>query len=216
MTSRVPISTSSPRYITATRSDMCRTTWRSWEMKRYVRLKRRRRSMRRFSTWAWMDTSSAETGSSATMRLGRREGDEIAVLEADVPRTGLEQSQDEPAGGRLAAARLAHEPERLARLQGEADVVHGLNHAPPPSEPRPADVEPLDESLHLEQRARHHVTTGQATKCPGSRSTREGSASRQLGRTWAQRGANRQPPSTRRRSGGTPSMETSGFPNRLG
>ena len=34
MASRAPTSTISPRYITATRSDMCRTTCRSWEMKR--------------------------------------------------------------------------------------------------------------------------------------------------------------------------------------
>ena len=34
MASREPISTISPRYITATRSDMCSTTCRSWEMKR--------------------------------------------------------------------------------------------------------------------------------------------------------------------------------------
>ena len=70
ITSREPISTISPRYMTATRSDMCSTTCRSWEMNRYVRPKRRRKSIRRFSTWAWIETSSAETGSSATMRLG--------------------------------------------------------------------------------------------------------------------------------------------------
>ena len=39
-------------------------------MNRYVSWSRRRRSLIRFRTWAWIDTSSAETGSSATTRLG--------------------------------------------------------------------------------------------------------------------------------------------------
>jgi hypothetical protein len=49
---------------------MWSTTKRSWEMKRYVRPKRRLRSIRRFSTWACTETSRADTGSSATIRLG--------------------------------------------------------------------------------------------------------------------------------------------------
>ena len=59
-----------PRYMTPMRSEIISTTARSWEMNRYVRLYCSWTSRSRFSTWAWMDTSSAETGSSAMMSLG--------------------------------------------------------------------------------------------------------------------------------------------------
>ena len=39
-------------------------------MNRYVRPKRSLRSSRRFSTCAWIETSSADTGSSHTMSFG--------------------------------------------------------------------------------------------------------------------------------------------------
>ena len=41
-------------------------------------------------------------------------------------------------------------------------------------QPGPAHVELLREAAHLEQRAGHQLTTGQATKWPGSRSSRRG------------------------------------------
>jgi hypothetical protein len=112
--------------------------------------------------------------------LARRQREKVPPFEADIPRSGLDQPQDEPAGGGLAAARLAHEAQRLARLEVEAYPIHRANHAPAAGEPRTAHVELLDEALHLEQRARRHVTTGQATKCPGSRSSSAGSSRRQL------------------------------------
>jgi hypothetical protein len=97
-----------------------------------------------------------------------------------MPGGGLDQAQDEAAGGGLAAARLAHEAQRLAALEGEAHAVDGADHATAPREPRAAHVELLGEALDLEERARLHATTGQATKCPGSRSTSSGSSRRQL------------------------------------
>src|SRR5678816_2710693 len=53
--------------MTATRSETCFTTERSCAMNRYVRLNSSWRSSSRFSTWAWIETSSAETGSSQTV-----------------------------------------------------------------------------------------------------------------------------------------------------
>ncbi len=53
-----------------TSSAMCRTTCRLCEMKRYAMPISCCRSMRRLSTCAWIDTSSADTGSSATTSRG--------------------------------------------------------------------------------------------------------------------------------------------------
>src|SRR5260370_5621160 len=39
------------------------------------------------------------------------------------------EAQDHPAGGRLAAPRLPHQPERLALADEEADVVDGLDRS---------------------------------------------------------------------------------------
>ena len=54
----------------ATRWLTCSTTLRSWEMKKNVRLMLSCSSCRRLMIWAWIDTSSDDTGSSATMNLG--------------------------------------------------------------------------------------------------------------------------------------------------
>ena len=59
-----------PRYITATVSEMWRTTDRSWAMNRYDSPSRACRSCSRFMTPAWMLTSSADTGSSSTISFG--------------------------------------------------------------------------------------------------------------------------------------------------
>ena len=66
----LPISTIFPRYMTATRSDMCRTTDRSWAMNKNAMPRRSWSSSRRLTTPAWTDTSSAETGSSRIMSFG--------------------------------------------------------------------------------------------------------------------------------------------------
>ena len=77
-----PISMILPRYITATVSEMWRTTDRSWAMNRYDSPSRSWRSCSRFITPAWIDTSSADTGSSSTISFGfegQRPGDADAL-----------------------------------------------------------------------------------------------------------------------------------------
>ena len=56
--------------MTATRSHSRRTTARSWAMKIIARFILARSSIRRLMICAWIDTSSAETHSSATMSFG--------------------------------------------------------------------------------------------------------------------------------------------------
>ena len=65
-----PISTILPRYMTAAKSEMWRTTERSWAMNTYDRPSSSCRSSSRFTTPAWIDTSSADTGSSSTSSSG--------------------------------------------------------------------------------------------------------------------------------------------------
>ena len=57
--------------MTATRSQMCRTTARSCAMKRYVSPNWSCSSSSRLMIWAWIDTSKADTGSSQMIILGR-------------------------------------------------------------------------------------------------------------------------------------------------
>ena len=68
--------------MTATRSAMWRTTARSWAMNRYDNPSRCCRSVSRLRICAWIDTSSALTGSSSTTRSGshrERSGDADAL-----------------------------------------------------------------------------------------------------------------------------------------
>ena len=65
-------STIRPRYMTATRWLIQRTTARSCATKRYVRPSSSCRSIRRFMICACIETSSADTGSSPTMTSGER------------------------------------------------------------------------------------------------------------------------------------------------
>ncbi len=67
---RSPISTILPRYMTAISGQKCRTIARSWAMNKKAIPNSFCRSPSRLMTCAWMDTSSAETGSSATMSFG--------------------------------------------------------------------------------------------------------------------------------------------------
>ena len=74
------------------------------------------------------------------------------ALEPDRARRRLDEPHDAVADGRLAAARLADEPEHLARRDRERHAVDRVHDAPPPR--LRADVEVLDEVLDLERRAR--------------------------------------------------------------
>ena len=67
-----PVSAIRPRYMTATRSQTCRTTAMLWAMKSIVSPSFSRSSSSRLSTVACTDTSSADTGSSATSSSGSR------------------------------------------------------------------------------------------------------------------------------------------------
>ncbi len=57
-------------------------------------------------------------------QLARGQTRDVAPLELDGPRRGFEQSHQHPAGGGLAAAGLADQPEGLARRQLQIDAVH--------------------------------------------------------------------------------------------
>src|SRR5262249_8644572 len=147
----------------------------------------------------------------------RRQGDEILALEVDAAGRRLNESQDQPSGCGFATTGLADQTEHLAAVDPEAAAVHGVDDALPAAPPRAAHGEALLKPTDFQKRYRHHtVTTGQATKCPGFLSARVGSSRRQRSCTSGQRGANRHPPLTRRRSGGAPSIEDNGWPNRLG
>ena len=58
--------------MTATRSLMLRTTARSWLINTKVSENRAFIASRRLMIWAWIETSSAETGSSQMSTLGSR------------------------------------------------------------------------------------------------------------------------------------------------
>src|SRR5262249_25204069 len=112
--------------------------------------------------------------------LTQRQREQVAALQPDLSGARLDEPEDQAARRGLAAAGLPDESQRLSRLEGEADPVHRADHATAAAEPAPAGLEPLGEALHLEQRAGHQLTTGQATAWPGSRSTSTGSPRRQL------------------------------------
>ena len=103
------ISTILPRYMTAIRSEMCRTTARSCAMKRYVRLKSRCSSSSRLTICAWIETSSAETGSSQTMKSGlsgerAREADALPLAARELVRVAVRRVGGQPDD----AEQLAH------------------------------------------------------------------------------------------------------------
>ena len=94
-------STILPRYMTATRSHMWRTTERSWAMKISVSPRSRCRSRSRLRICAWIDTSSAETGSSATISFGlqrerARDADALALAAGELVRIAVVVLRVEP------------------------------------------------------------------------------------------------------------------------
>lgn len=66
-----PVLTMPPRYMTATRSLRWRTTDRSWAMNRMPRSSSSRSDFYRLMICAWIETSSAKTGSSSMGNAGR-------------------------------------------------------------------------------------------------------------------------------------------------
>src|SRR5436853_159922 len=118
-----------PRYITATRSAMWRTTERSWAMNTYASPRRSCSSSRRLITPAWMDTSRADTGSSRTSTAGQKAG-----------RCGL------------AAPRLAHQAQGLALTHVEREAADGVDLVDDPAQEPGPHREVLDQVAHLEDR----------------------------------------------------------------
>ena len=91
---------------------------------------------------------------------------DVLAVEDHVPVRGLVEAQDRPAERGLAAAGLAHEPERLAALDGEGDVVDGLDVADVAVEQEPAlDREPHLQVLDVDERAaRRHRMRGRLSQ----------------------------------------------------
>src|SRR5919112_279004 len=114
-------STSLPRYMTATRSETWRMARRSCEMKRYVRSRSRWSRSIRFMICAWMDTSRAEMGSSATTKSGSA-ASARAMAAGDLVGVALEEAGAQP--HRL--HHLAHAPLALGAAPAEAEGVERL------------------------------------------------------------------------------------------
>ncbi len=163
-------------------------------------------------------------------RAGRQRGDVLAV-EDDASAGRLDGAQHEAAGRRLAAPALAHQPERLARLDREADAVDrahergvganageqpcgsgkclarsstsssGAIHAGPP---RASDAAWL---------ALPFPTRWQAATCPAPARHSVGTSAAQRGSANGQRGWKRQPEGSAVSPGITPGMAPSRAPS---
>src|SRR4029077_5279779 len=106
-------------------------------------------------------------------RLAVEAGD-IGALEPDLAGTGLDQPQDAAAGRRLAAARLAHQPERLAGGDVKAHAVDGMDALDLAREYPALHREVLAQVAHRQERIGAHST--HRTKCPGATSLSGGMA----------------------------------------
>ncbi len=99
------------------------------------------------------------------------QGVELLALEADAAAGGLLEAEDDLGGGRLAAAGLAHEAERLARRDRERDVVHRPDDALGASEKAAlhreelAEVPGLDDGGGHRQPAQRPTTSARAPGC---------------------------------------------------
>src|SRR5262245_3009994 len=60
-------------------------------------------------------------------KLARPQCEHVLILAPALTRAWLDQPQHAPARRRLARSRFTHEPERFARRDREADVVHGAD-----------------------------------------------------------------------------------------
>jgi hypothetical protein len=88
------------------------------------------------------------------LQLSRVEVEQRLALERHPARRRGQEPQDDLAEGRLPAARLAHQAERLALVDREAHAVDGANGPQlADAEEAAADVEVLDEIVDLQQRS---------------------------------------------------------------
>src|SRR6266404_7957342 len=151
----------------------------------------------------------------------RIEREQFLSVEPDLARSGFYQSQQQPAGRRLAAARFADQRQCFAASELEADAVDRLDDACTAPEKALLHRKVLDEIFHAQQRAvgaldhsgvamfscngaRQH-----ADSCPLSRSMSGGSSCRQRSITNGQRGWKRQPVTGARGLGTWPSIAAS-------
>ena len=87
--------------------------------------------------------------------LARAQARDVAALEADRARGRLEQLEHQPRRRRLAAARLAHDAERLAPAHAQRDVLDGVHLARVARVKTPGrHGEVLGQVLDLDQRDR--------------------------------------------------------------
>ena len=94
---------------------------------------------------------------------GAREAGDVPAVEQDRSRRGVDEPQQQPAHGGLAAARLADQPERLAAPDDEVHAVHGLDLGDRPLEHAALDRERLGEPAQLHERRR---PSAPARRCP--------------------------------------------------
>ena len=157
----------------------------------------------------------------------RLSGRDVAPLEDDLAAGQLVQAHDAAPERRLAAARLAHEPERLARPHLEGDRVDGLHLRHVAADHAAAlDREVLRDLARLEQRlVAHDASSGwivvsrrarfsdtgrkQRSRCPGAARSSSAGRSVQAPNTCGQRGANEQPEGRASSDGGRPGMAVS-------
>ncbi|CUK21701.1 Uncharacterised protein [Achromobacter sp. 2789STDY5608615] len=78
---------------------------------------------------------------------------DVLAVEFDRAAAALDQLQQRAAGGGLAAAGLAHQRQRLAWIQVEADLLHGVHALLHAAEDAAGDVEGGGQVAHLQHRA---------------------------------------------------------------
>jgi hypothetical protein len=76
---------------------------------------------------------------------------DVLAVEDDRPRRRLDEAQEEPADGRLAAARLTDEADRLAAADDEVDAVDRLDRPDRPLEEAALDRKVLHEATQLHE-----------------------------------------------------------------
>src|SRR5439155_24074957 len=103
-------------------------------------------------------------------QLGLVQRRQIAALEHHTPARRPLELQDATARRRLAAARLAHQPERLAAMERERDAVDRAHDPTRTAEHPAADGEVLDDVPDLEKRSRLgvHVRIIRLPPAPGA------------------------------------------------
>ena len=142
---------------------------------------------------------AARRPESATVQLSN-----ILVLENDAPRGRLEEPDHGPAQGGFTATAFAHQPNRFAWSDREANPIDRAHESSAAGERPRVDWKMNLQSFDFEKWVRHiqsrfqgriaeEFHRGQRTQRRGSASTSEGTAAAQSAVAREQRGRNRQP-----------------------